>query len=231
MLRLGFLGFRPGFAGKISRSIISFPPSPLPANRAFVVSAEARSLVQKTAALVSYTMPTALSECIKEESYDLCASTGLANAEFVGGDTTGDTVFKRPKHCLIVVFVRLYIRKGAGCHAWFRAPHSLPKEGHRLLAGTALTDAKFSTTYTTSNAIFHSPHHCIVVVFSGLHVTEGVAGHVMARLPASRIEEGYDLFPGAGALGVELAVAGAGGDTICHGPCDSVEVVCRLLHI
>jgi hypothetical protein len=38
LLRLGFLGFRPGFSGKISRSIILLMLSSLPANRALVVS-------------------------------------------------------------------------------------------------------------------------------------------------------------------------------------------------
>lgn len=105
------------------------------------------------------------------------------------------------------------------------------KERHYLTAGTGVVGSEGDGASAGGDAVFHRPHHGLIVESTGTDVGKRALVCADRRFAGSTPQEGDHLAAGTAVLGGEGGGAGTGGDTVGDGPHDRVVVESALLHV
>ena len=108
----------------------------------------------------------------------------------------------------------------------FRSREGAVQEGHSVTAVAGAVGIKDAVAVAGGDLVVHSPENGVVERgMLGLVDVREVQGAVNRGVVLEAVQEGHDLRAGAGGVGRELAVAGAGGDALLGGPDDRLHVV------
>ena len=101
--------------------------------------------------------------------------------------------------------------------------HGAIQESHDLGAGAAVVRTEGGSGRTVGHAALHGPGHCVSIESIGRHIGEAV--HRGGGGTQCAVQERHALSAGAGAVGVEGAVAGTAGDALLGSPLHSLIIV------
>ena len=157
-----------------------------------------------------------------QECNDLCSRAAVVGAEGGSGRTVGHAALHGPGHCVSIESIGRHV--GEAVHRGGRGAQCAIQERHALRAGAGGVGAEGAVAGTQRDAILHSPGHSLGVVAACGNIREAHRALRRGRAGGAP-QEGDDVGAGAGAVGVEGAVAGTAGDTLLGGPLHGLIVV------
>ena len=171
-----------------------------------------------------------LSQCPPDKGHDL--SAGAVGIGTEGGIccTLGDVLLDGPQDRLGIVGVGLHVGKGIDSTG-SRDPLTAPQERHNLSAGAGHIGAERGIAGALGDAVLHSPQHRVVVIAASLHIRKGHGAGLGRGAASGTPLERDGLGAGADTVGVKGGIGSALGDTVLHGPRNSLLIVTALRYI
>ena len=158
----------------------------------------------------------------EQEGHDLGAGAAVVGAESGSRRTVGHAALHGPGHCVSIESIGRHV--GEAVHRGGRGAQCAVQERHALSAGAGGVGAEGAVAGTQRDAVLHSPGHSLGVVAVCGNIREAHRALRLGRAGGAP-QEGDDVGAGAGAVGVEVAVAGTAGDALLGGPLHSLIVV------